>query len=228
MTTVDGVKFRSRLNVDTARYICEVRESESDPEICEDLDLVILIDSSWSVNYANGKYFKQNRYKMALEFAGKLATTWLDNPNNRVSVVVYSNVAETVFGLDNGLSKQEMWDQIINARYIAGSTTGNLGLEKALEEFHNAAPRSRPVARNIVYMSDGGADADKKELTEKSAAEITNAGIHLIGVGIGASVDKEELITLTDGKEERVFKTDQFSELTGLLRKVSRAACKKY
>ncbi|ODM92193.1 von Willebrand factor A domain-containing protein 2 [Orchesella cincta] len=93
--TVGSPTFlRTQSNTVATRYFVRLRlgQEEEQPEPCyNDNDLVIVVDCSGSIG--------QQNYYSALEFAAKLTTVWVDNPYNRIAVVVYSDRVQTVIGL---------------------------------------------------------------------------------------------------------------------------------
>lgn len=219
LSLTDGYQFKSQFNTVTSRFICEIKSDgggeETEPEPCyEDNDLVIAVDSSGSIG--------EDKYEIALEFASKLAYTWADSGGNRVSVVIYSDVAETVIPLDNTLSQQEIREKAHGARYMNSGTNSHLGLDTAREEFE-ANPRQVPT--NIVFMTDGG--AANKNLLAAAIEKVKQAGIRTISVGIGPSIVESELLDIAQGNKDHVFTVNEFDKLLTLLKKVSQVVCGK-
>lgn len=88
---------------------------------------------------------------VALEFTARLALAWADNPNNRLSLIIFSNDAKTVFGLNNRLSTKQIRDAVYKAPYIAGLTASDLGIAQALRESNQT---SRNVPKNLVFLME--------------------------------------------------------------------------
>ncbi|ODM91664.1 Vitrin [Orchesella cincta] len=213
--TVGSPRLRTQFNTVSSRYICEIRLSEDgeEAEPCfSDNDLVIVVDSSSSIGQVN--------YLSALEFAAKLATAWVDNPNNRISVVIYSSSVLSVIGLGEAVTVSQIRDRVYNATYLSGGTASDLGINAAVTEFKNNA---RAVPKNMVFLTDGSSNSPS--LTLAAAQNALAAGIRSFSVGIGTNINQQELLAIAGNDSTHVFNTDGFEDLLKLLQPVSRRVC---
>ncbi|ODM98848.1 Vitrin [Orchesella cincta] len=213
--TVGSPKLRTQFNTVSSRYICEVKLGEvgEEAEPCySDNDLVIVVDSSGSIGQVN--------YLSALEFAAKLATAWVDNSNNRISVVIYSNSVQSVIGLGESVTVSQIRDRVYNAPYLSGGTASDLGINKAVTEFQSNA---RAVPKNLVFLTDGVSNSPSATLA--AAQKATAAGIRSFSVGITTNINQQELLAIAGNDASHVFNTDGFEDLLKLLQPVSRRVC---
>ncbi|CAL8071055.1 unnamed protein product [Orchesella dallaii] len=213
--TVGSPKLRTQFNTVSSRYMCELKLGEvgEEAEPCySDNDLVIVVDSSGSIGQVN--------YMGALEFAAKLATAWIDNPNNRISVVIYSSSVQSVIGLGESVTVSQLRDRVYNAPYLNGGTASDLGINKAVSEFQS---NSRAVPKNMVFLTDGVSNSASATLAAAQAAQ--SAGIRGFSVGITTNINQQELLAIAGNNADHVFNTDGFEDLLKLLQPVSRRVC---
>jgi len=213
--TVGSLKLRTQFNTVSNRYICELKDDlpEEEPVPCyNDNDLVIVVDSSGSIG--------QDNYQIALEFVTRLAITWVDNPKNRLAVIIYADDAQSIIGLADTISVAQIKDTVYHAPYLNGGTASDLGLDRALEEFTS---NQRAVPLNLVFMTDGVSNDPNATLA--SAQNIQEAGIRSFSVGIGASINPTELQDIAGNDPSHVFNTDGFANLLKLLQPVSQNIC---
>ncbi|CAL8085645.1 unnamed protein product [Orchesella dallaii] len=215
LRNVGSIKFETHFNTVSHRYICELKYGQpgEEAEPCyTDNDLVIVVDSSDSIGQVN--------YITALDFAAKLIIAWVDNPNNRVSFVIYSNTAQSVIGLNESLTISQIRDRVYNAPYLAGGTASNQGINQAFNEFLSNV---RAVPQNMVFLTNGVSNIPPDTLL--AAQTVHTAGIRPFSVGIGSNINQEELLAIAGNNPDHVFNTDGFDELLKLLQPVSRRVC---
>lgn len=208
-------------NTSPTRYICEGRSdnegAEDVPQLCpKKNDLVIVLDSSGSI--------QEEQYSVAKEFVRRLATTWVhDESGSRVAVLIFSDVAETVFSLSEAPDPDLVMERIGNMRHIRSNSLPLSGIELAMEEFKN---NERNVTQNMVILTDGGIypTAHKNE-TRKAVLEVIDSGIRIFTVGIGTSIDHAELLEMAGGVRPRVYIPNQFDEVLYELKSLSRKLC---
>jgi len=216
--TVGGeIEYKTEANTKTIRYICEgQREDEDEEQIpvpCyKDNDLIIVVDSSGSIS--------QTHYEIAKEFTARLATTWVDHNNSRVSVIIFSTDTQIIFSLIDDQSVPTMKEKIYNMPHMAGGTNTHRALDLVRSEFEK---HYRNVTQNLVLLTDG--QSANPAATKASADAVIAAGIRSHAVGIGSSIGQAELLVIAGGHADRVFTTDQFDELLALLRPLSKKVC---
>lgn len=212
------IELKTQASTAATRYICEGQraddgDEEQIPIPCfKDNDLVIVVDSSGSI--------ADEHYAIAKEFTTRLATTWIDHAGSRVSVLIYSATAESIFGLTDDQGVQAIKDKVYNMPHMKGSTNSHLGIDLAVAELEN---NKRNVLENMVFLTDGG--SSNKAATKVSAEQATSLGVRTYSVGIGGSVDENELLVIAGGVQDHVFKPTQFDELLAVLRPLSIKVC---
>lgn len=175
-------------------------------------DLVILLDSSGSIGSKN--------YATAKEFVNELAKAYAAQSASRVAVYLFSNTVVKVFGLTNTLSADAMSSAILGATYINSNTDTASGIDEAVAEFL-AYPRAVPL--NLVVITDGL--SNDPTATALAAEDAISNGIRTYSVGVGASVDQQELLDIADGNSSHVFNAATFDGLVNVLDPISRTIC---
>lgn len=171
-----------------------------------------MLDASGSIGTTN--------YEQAKGFSDKLTAAYLVQSTSRVGFITFSDTATAVVPLDNTLSDADISAAILGASYEAGVTYTNLGIDAAVDEFTNSP---RAVPRNIVVLTDGASTDHSATLL--SAGDAANDGIRVFTVGIGSSIDQQELVDIADENQNRVYNTGNFDDLIQLLNPLSQALC---
>jgi hypothetical protein len=193
--------------------ICElVPGSSAVPSPCYNTnDLVIVLDSSGSIGAADYELAKS-------QFVINVTTAWNGWDETRLEFLIYSDVTETIFGLNNKLTEFQMEDLILNARYLSAGTASDLALQKAYEDL---TINHRDVTRNVVFLTDG--QSNNRDRTKEQAQNLHRAGVRVFAVGISNAVEQE----LKDIASEpgHVFYTQTFAELKNLLKPITQRVC---
>jgi len=182
------------------------------PACYNDNDLIILLDSSGSIGSTN--------YDTAKEFVNELAKAYKAQSASRVAFYIFSNTVAEVFGLTNTLSASAMSSAILGATYLNSNTATAAGIDAAVAEFI-AYPRSVPL--NLVVITDGL--SNNSTATAEAAENASDNGIVTYSVGVGSSVNQQELLDIANSDSTHVFNAASFDDLVNLLDPISRTVC---
>ena len=157
---------------------------------CDPLDIVFVVDSSGSINYA---YYGNWAY--ALQFISDLATL-LPTPNiARFGLVIYADNAQNIFFLNTFINQQksDLIAAIQSAPYLNTATNTADGIRLMMNEQFTAARGARPNARRLgIVMTDGMSNVNH-ELTIPNAQQAQNMNITMYCIGISQSIDPVEI-----------------------------------
>uniref|UniRef100_A0A0B7BD61 VWFA domain-containing protein n=1 Tax=Arion vulgaris TaxID=1028688 RepID=A0A0B7BD61_9EUPU len=161
---------------------CEVTPC-SNPIIA---DIIYVVDSSESIGGDN--------YVKALEFLVKLTIAFKSKPNDvRVACLVYSWGVQLVFDLSTFTNTDDIIKALLAAPYMEKSTLTHKGLLYIPNnELFSEARGGRPNAKDIVILQTDGASG-VPNMTKRSADYVKSKGAHIITVGIGKEIKREEL-----------------------------------
>ncbi|XP_078660839.1 uncharacterized protein LOC144905190 isoform X3 [Branchiostoma floridae x Branchiostoma belcheri] len=167
-----------------------------------ELDLVFLLDGSGSVTSANFDIVKEFTRRLANNFDVSLADT-------RVGVVQYSDFPTTEFNL-NSFNTNELVDLAIrNIQYQEGGTDTGEAIDFVRVNSFSANNGDRSNVPNVMIVVTDGQSSDDVAVPAQTAR---NAGITMYAVGIGNSVDANELLQIA-GQANRVVQSADFSTL---------------
>ncbi len=156
------------------------------------LDVALTLDCSGSMSGAPLRDAKN----AAIQFLDRLGLE-----SNRVAVVRFDSNARLVCGLT---SQQEKLRESIQALNTAGSTNMTEAIQVAQQELRTHGER----ARVMVILTDGHPDNAGSAL--ENGRQAKSAGIRIITIGVGQSVDRDFLRQLASAPEDYHFVNESF------------------
>ncbi|KAM9296202.1 collagen alpha-1(XX) chain [Gastrophryne carolinensis] len=178
-------------------------------------DIVLLVDSSWSVGRVN--------FRMVKNFLwGILSPLHISRDRIRVGLSQYSGEPQTEWDLNTYSTKAEVLDAIRRVKYRGGNTFTGLALTHVLEENLRAASGARPQAGKVlVLLTDGKSQDDAISVAET----LKQAGIYIFAIGV-KNADESELRQIASKPADlTVHMVPDFPMLSSLVGDVSRALC---
>lgn len=154
------------------------------------MDLVILIDSSGSIEQQNPSNGSWNNWQLMLRFASDL-TKQFPTDSLRVSAVRFSRLATVIFPLSE---PSQAIDRIENVRFEGSVTDTSAGLEKTINEVLNSR-ENRVNAYDVVIVLTDGAPQVNAQMVEPYANAIRTmgySGAFLGAVGIGGTTTNDK------------------------------------
>ena len=82
------------------------------------------------------------------------------------------------------------------------------------------------VAKYLVVLTDGNSADREHVLIRQAVPKLRAMGVELVAVGVGSSVNDEELQLIAGGKAANVFSVDSFDQLdSSLISKMVEKLC---
>ncbi|KAK2165643.1 hypothetical protein LSH36_47g02029 [Paralvinella palmiformis] len=181
-------------------------------------DVVFALDGSGSI--------EKNNFFLLEEFI-KDAMYGIDlDSMSRVGVLTYSDEANIKIQLNEYNSTRSIINAM-NLPYTGGTTNTAEALRVLRTEMFVAERGDRPDAINIaVVVTDGKSNNRKRTLEEAVATR--KAGIHIVVIGVGSSIEEEELRGIaTDPDDDNVFIVKDFYALTKVLTPLLTSVCNR-
>ena len=209
-------------NVLTMFYQCLTINSKLQMSISDchqvDIDLVFVLDASSSVTSENFEEVKNFTKDL-------LSTADIDNGNARVGVNVFSSGNKVAFNLNTYDNKDDVFGAIDAIRYTGGGTYTPGALKTVRTEMFTVANGDRAGVNNIaIVVTDGVSKGDPI----KSADEARSEGIHIFVIGIGFSMNIDQLKGMANKPaEDNLFLIDDFNALDAIKEQVFEAVCGK-
>lgn len=178
--------------------------------VCEQADLVFLIDRSSSINEEN--------HKIVLNFTAEVVNSFnVSKDFVHVGLAQFSDEPHKEFDLNTYYKKEEMMKTILNLKYTGGNTL----IGKALVHIKDYFKGGRfGVPQNLVVITDGDSQDDVEDVAEELRAQ----GVVVFAIALG-DVHDLQLLQMT-GDPERLFNVRSFDALASIKRKVVDALCK--
>ncbi|XP_045899718.1 collagen alpha-6(VI) chain-like isoform X5 [Micropterus dolomieu] len=202
---VDNFKALETLYKNMSSAICN-----STKKVCEQADLVFLIDRSSSINKEN--------HQIVLNFTAEVVNSFnVSKDFVHVGLAQFSDEPHKEFDLNTYYKKEEMMKTISNLKYTGGNTL----IGKALVHIKDYFKGGRfGVPQNLVVITDG----DSQDDVEDAAEELRAQGVVVFAIALG-DVHDLQLLQMT-GDPERLFNVRSFDALASIKRKVVDALCK--
>lgn len=180
-------------------------------------DIVFVVDSSLSVGRTN--------YVKELSFAANLAGSYLIGPDNtRFGLVEFSSNYQKWFDLNRYSTAIDVMQAILNTPFTAGNTSTDKALKGVIDKkMFDVANGGRANANDVVIVITDGY-SDSPAATAAAASTLKSSGVTVFAVGIGRSVNQNELRTLAS-KAENVFYANDFDLLNNVLYQLSQRSC---
>ncbi|XP_075427606.1 collagen alpha-1(XX) chain isoform X3 [Ascaphus truei] len=178
-------------------------------------DIVLLVDSSWSVGRANFRLVKNF-------LGGILSPLNISRDRIRIGLSQYSGEPQTDWDLNTFSTKDEVLEAVRRLKYKGGNTFTGLALTHVLEENLRAASGARAQAGKVLLLLTDGKSQDE---ANAAAQTLKEAGIYIFTIGV-KNVDELELRQMaSEPVDLTVHTVPDFPLLSSLVARVSRALC---
>jgi len=164
-------------------------------------DISFLLDSSGSIGYDN--------YQKVKEFAYNFTEGFDIGPKqNRVSMTIYGDAGQVLFGFDQYEDKTSVLEAIENITFLNEYTNTPDGLCKVLNDIlPNARLSDSAVFKLVVVMTDGQSNRDSPECGDihqaassfRNFSQVNSVLVYVIGVT--NNVQREELELMATAPE---------------------------
>lgn len=157
------------------------------PEQCDQMDgpmdIVFVLDLSNHIR-------PQDHKLMVAKITEIIDKTFVISPDAiRVAFIQYSDTVQVTVRLGDYKTKGELVEAIQSSEHMKGGTV----TADALSEANRVLKAGRPqVFQLVVLITDGGSVSDPRQ----AAKALDDEGIQIIAVGVGPSVDPEEVAQL--------------------------------
>lgn len=158
-------------------------------------------------------------YRKQLDFVNSVIKE-LDLNVVRCGLLTYGSVVQEEFGLRTYEGRRHaLTDAVSAVRQLRGDTQTDKAIRRARERM---LQDRREVPRIVVVMTDG--KSDNPGLTKMEAELTHRSGITTFAIGIGKSVDENELNSIASHKDF-LFTVDNFDALVAIKSMLREKAC---
>ena len=195
------------------------------PGLCDvPLDLVFVIDSSGSINFAGA-----GNWDRVLKFVNDIVSKRVIGPTaTRVGVVRYSTEVDSMFYLNTHNSKGSLINAITRISYKGHSTNTAGGIREMRTVQFTAAHGDRPSVPNVaIVITDGESRITPKQTVLE--AEIAHGqGITVYSIGVSDNVKEDEVRDISSPphvRDKNFFLLKDFTNLDNIIQTIVDATC---
>ena len=152
----------------------------------------------------------------------------LGDQATQVGVVVFANEAEVEIRLGEFTDREQFAEAIMNVQYRATTTNTGHALELATKELQSSSRFGPELPGIIILFTDG--QSTNPNTTTAAATTAKAMGMQILVIGIGPSINLDELRDIASDPAEHVFLIDDFSPLSfaSILSPLVRTTCGKH
>ena len=140
----------------------------------------------------------------------------------RVAVITFSDTARLDFGLSAYRNRRDIVRALRNVHQPAGASNTDSALLLATQELERNGRAGNEVTKLVVVVTDG--PPDDVEMAATQALLLRRAGVHVLAIGVGAAVQKSDLIPLA-GRETFALRVKSYRGLRALTKVFDTKAC---
>ncbi|XP_062619317.1 collagen alpha-1(XIV) chain-like [Saccostrea cucullata] len=204
------------------RYLCIylIIISASTAQECTKLvaDIIFAIDQSNSIE-------SEKKFKLELDFVVKVMKNFDVGPDEtRVGAVVFSDEADRVLELKDGMSKDDVIQRIHGIRWDRGNTFIDKAFVKMGEGFSTEnGGRPNQVPQIAVLVTDGVATNPYRAL--KEANKLKNNGVEIFTIGVKSARLSQLNELSSDPPSQHVLSVDSLEVLSSIVSTLSNRVC---
>ncbi|KAF3692451.1 Collagen alpha-6(VI) chain Precursor [Channa argus] len=180
-------------------------------------DIIFLVDGSGSIS--DDEYISMKKFMRSV-----VNRTTVGVKQTQFGIIVYSDVAESVFSLKDSISKQKILEAITNAKHQKLNTYTGKAMKYSLQFFNkdHGGRKEFKVPQILMVITDGDA-TDPADL-KPSSDELQKNGIKVFSIGV-REANKEQLQIMAGGDSSKVFYVENFEALENLYKNISSVLC---
>lgn len=185
-------------------------------EGCNVADVVFVLDSSGSVG-------RDNWQKVLRFVENTIKELGVGKGRTQVGAVVYGTKAYPKFSLNKYDNAQDIVDEVSKFAWLDANTNTSGGIWRMLEMFRTKDGFRANVPNIGIVITDGKSTTDN-HTTIPYAMEAKKEGILMVAVGVGSSVDYDELKGIASN-ESLILQVSDFDDLDKIKGNLKETAC---
>ncbi|XP_065643580.1 uncharacterized protein LOC100214647 isoform X2 [Hydra vulgaris] len=199
---------------------CVVRTEAQTEDVCDvPIDLVFALDASQSI--------KKDGFSKIKEFSKTIINNFkIDEFHTHVGALVFSEIAEVQFRLDELFEKQDIFDRIDKIPYPGYRTATDDALRVANKYMFSLSGGARQGVPQVLILVNDGRCTVCSENVSSASAPLKERGVSIFCVGISKTVDKKELLSIaSEPAEDHFFYVETIDELPTFISKLHKKTC---
>lgn len=185
-------------------------------EGCNVADVVFVLDSSGSVG-------KENWEKVLRFVESTIEELGVGRGRTQVGMIVYGTEAYPKFGLNKYENADDIIKEVATFDWLDSNTNTSGGIQAMREMFKNKDGFRANVPNIGIIVTDGKSTTDN-HTTVPNAMAAKKDGILIVAVGVGNSVDYEELKGIASN-ESLILQVNNFDDLSKIKGNLKETAC---
>ncbi|XP_022340467.1 collagen alpha-5(VI) chain-like isoform X3 [Crassostrea virginica] len=182
---------------------------------CEVVDLIFILDRSWSLR-------SPENFQKELNFVAQVVSV-LDFDKSRVSVVTFSDDADLNIKFNDYFRLDDFQRAVRALPWIGGNTYTHKAIEMMLQEYNQHVRDRAGITTIGVVVTDGGSTDPYK--LEDVVKVVHNDRIEMFAIGVGDEVNQQELEMLASGYDH-VYLLNDLNSLSDVQDKLTARFCR--
>ncbi|XP_071081373.1 collagen alpha-4(VI) chain-like [Haliotis cracherodii] len=181
-------------------------------------DILFLLDASASEG--------TNNFDKQLNFIKNFTKDFNIGPDAvQIALATFSTTTMSEFWFSDYDNSTDLMNAIDKVKYRTGNTHTEIALKFAQTAF-TAANGARNNSNHLIIILTDGQSSEKTQ-TKAAANSIHNAGTQVIAIGIGNSVDQQEIKDIASGDgDQNAFAVANFDALHTIEKEIQTQTCK--
>lgn len=186
------------------------------------VDLAFIVDSSGSIS-------KQNYNEMKFFIFSIAKAMNVSETGAHVGVVIYSTSSKLAIKFSDHTNIASFQKAVYNLNHMKALTRIDLGLKTAHTELFTSSGGARPGVKKMAFILTDGKQSTingvKKSVGE-AARPLIESGVKTFSIGIGSSVDGNELRAMVEDDDD-VITAANFDELLTRIENITQLPCQE-
>lgn len=186
------------------------------------MDVGIVVDSSSSVRRDNFEKVKQ----FLVNLVSKLHVS---HSNTHVGVIHYNHrpLLDWDFKADVAQNPEKLKAGILALRYRPGGTRTDRAMDLAGKAIFKVAHGERLNVPHIMLVVTDGKTNPGSKAYQDVVKPFEDKGVKIVAVGVGFSVDNNELKQIAIGHQDKVVHVDNFDQLLPMIHQILVKFCQQ-
>ena len=202
------------------RQVCPVPNTLGCPG---KVDVAFIVDSSGSISFPDYNKIKYFIFSIAKSLN-------ISENGARAGIVIYSKTAEMVVKFSDHTDIKSFREVVYGLKHMKSFTRIDLGLQVAHTQlFSPVYGGARPGVKKLAFILTDGkqTSVDGLQISLKQAARpLLDSGVKTLSVGIGASVERQELRAMVEYDQD-VITTQNFDQLIKNINNITQQICEE-
>ena len=180
---------------------------------CNKMDIAFILDSSGSVGISH--------FRLQIQFLKDFIQNFeISQKDSRIALIIYSSSVREIFNYEKYNSILEIENALDHVRYFSMGTNTADAIDYFISSVYPLTRKEESIPKLLFLLTDGKSNQELNDVSQR----LKTIPINVISVGVGKSIDKNEL-ELIASKKENVFFINDFDKIISSLNTLVEGSC---